>query len=533
MEYIQGKPRSQIVFIESSLEEKIEPDNPVRIIDAFVNSCKLEEFGFTHAKHALEGRPPYNPADLLKLYIYGYLNRVRSSRLLERECKRNLEMMWLLNELTPDHNTIANFRRDNSKAIKLVFRKLVTMCKRLDLIGGKVIATDGTKLRAQNSKKNNFNQKKIDDHLAYIENKLHEYLDALDVADTAETMGLDPEIDKEKIRERIARLNEKKQQYKKLEQQLIETGQEQISITDPDSRKLAVRQNILEVCYNIQASVDDKHNLPIDFKTTNNNDGHALADMAKRAKVIIGNNDFIELADKGYHTGEEIRKCHEAGIETLVAIPKTPISSQAPDPQYNQDKFYYDKENDFYICPQGQKLYSNGTWYHNHPYKTKHFKTKACLDCPAKGKCTISKKGRLIERNENIEATQRNKQAIEKNKNLYKRRQEIVEHPFGTIKRQWGFDYTLMKGKKKVDGEVGLIFIAYLFTRLRNILGMARLMEAIACLISLYKSLNRSLKCHIDEFWTILTIFSIKSPSYLFSINSSYIYWTNEKSAKF
>ena len=504
MEYIQGKPRSQIVLIESSLEEKIELDNPVRIIDAFVNSCKLEEFGFTHAKHAPEGRPPYHPGDLLKLYIYGYLNRIRSSRLLEKECKRNLELWWLLNELTPDHNTIANFRRDNPKAIKLVFRKMVTLCKRLDLIGGKVIATDGTKLRAQNSKKNNYNQKKIDDHLAYIENKLHEYLDALDVADTAETMGMDPDINKEKIRQRIAQLNEKKQQYKKLEQQLIETGQEQISTTDPDSRKLAVRQNILEVCYNIQTSVDDKHYLPIDFKTTNNNDTHALANMAVRAKVILGNTEFVELADKGYHTGEEIRKCHEAGIETLVAIPKTPVSSQAPDPAYNQDQFHYDKENDYYLCPQSQKLTSTGTWYQHHPYKTKQYKTKSCKSCPVKAQCTKSKKGRVIERNENIEATQRNKQAIENNKELYKRRQEIVEHPFGTIKRQWGFDYTLMKGKKKVDGDVGLIFIAYLFTRLMNIMGLKELMEAVASHFLHCTRPKQLLKCLLIDFQGVL-----------------------------
>jgi hypothetical protein len=344
MEYIQGNNRSQIVLISSSLEEMIPEDNPVRIIDLFVDSCNLEELGFSNAKLGPEGRPPYHPGDLLKLFIYGYLNRIRSSR-------------------------------------------------------------------------------------------CHEYLDALDVADTAETLGLDPDIDKEQIQEKIARLTEKKQQYKKLEQQLIETGQEQISTTDPDSRKLPIHQQILEVCYNIQTSVDDKHNLPIDFKTTNNNDTHALANMAKRTKTIIGHTDFVELADKGYHTGEEIRKCHELGIGTLVAIPKTPISSQAPDPAYNQNKFHYDKENDHYLCPQGHKLTSNGTWYQNHPYKTKHFKTKACKTCPVKSLCTTSPKSRLIERNENIEATQRNKQAIENDKELYKRRQEIVEHPFGTIKR--------------------------------------------------------------------------------------------------
>ena len=204
MDFIQGRPRSQLVLIESSLEERIEQDKPFRIIDAFVDNCKLEEFGFTHVRHAKEGKPP-------------------------------------------DHNTIVNFRKDNPKAIKLVFRKMVSICKNLDLIGCKVIATDGTKLRAQNSKKNNYNQKKINDHLKFIETRLSDYLDALDIADTAESLGLDPDINKEKIREKIARLNERKNQYKKLEQQLGESGQQQISTTDPESRKLPIRQKILEV----------------------------------------------------------------------------------------------------------------------------------------------------------------------------------------------------------------------------------------------------------------------------------------------
>ncbi len=404
---------------------------------------------------------------------------------------RNLELMWLLKELTPDHNTIANFRRDNSKAIKAVFRKMVIMCKRLDLVGGKVIATDGTKLRAQNSKKNNYNQKKIDDHLAYIENKLREYLDALEVADAAEAMGLDPEVDRERVKEKIARFNEKKRKYEELERQLAETGQEQISTTDPDSRKMVVRQTVVEVSYNVQTSVDDKHYLPIDFKTTSNNDAHALANMTVRAKAILGNDEFVELADKGYHTGEEIRKCHEAGVETMVAIPKTPVSSQAPDPAYNQPEFMYDKENDCYFCPQGQKLTSSGTWYQHHPYRTKQYLTRACGSCPVKARCTRSPKGRIIERNENVDAMARNKRAIERNKELYKRRQAIVEHPGvypakcgGTIKRQWGFDHTLMRGKRKVDGEVGLIFIAYLFTRLRSILGLEGLKKAIISLFA-------------------------------------------------
>jgi transposase len=502
MDYIQGKPRSQIVLIESSLEEKIELDNPVRIIDAFVNSCNLKEFGFTHAKHAPEGRPPYHPGDLLKLFIYGYLNRTRTSRMLEKECRRNLELMWLLKELTPDHNTIANFRKDNPKAIKQVFRRMVTMCKCLDLIGGKVIAIDGTKLRAQNSKKNNYNQRKIDEHLAYIESRLHEYLDALDIADAAENMGLDPEIDKKKIQEKIARLKERKLQYKKIEKQITETGQEQISTTDPESRKMPIRQNILEMSYNIQTTVDDKHCLPIDFKTTNNNDTHALGNMTARAKSIIAHNDFTALLDKGYYTGSEINHCHEMGIETMVAIPR--LSTQAIDPAYNVDQFIYHKENDTYQCPQGNILHTNGSLYDKGgDHRVKQYKTKACKQCPVRDHCTKAKNGRMIERSEFAEAILRNNLAIEQNQELYRRRQEIVEHPFGTIKRQWGFDYTLMKGKKKVDGDVGLIFIAYLFTRMRTILGKEGLFEAIRSFISGYFERFLSLKPPITLFQLI------------------------------
>ena len=310
----------------------------------------------------------------------------------------------------------------------------------------------------------------------------------------------------------------KKQKYKKLEKQLIGTGQEQISTTDPDSRKLAVRQNILEVCYNIQTSVDDKHNLPIDFKTTSNNDTHALADMTERATSILGNTEFTVLADKGYHTGSELSKCHEMGVETLVAVPS--LSTQAPDPNYNLEQFAYQEQNDTYQCPQGNILYTNGSWYNNRgDHKVKHYKTKACKHCPSRSLCTKAKNGRVIERSEFAEAVLKNKLAIEQNRELYKRRQEIVEHPFGTIKRQWGFDYTLMKGKKKVDGEVGLIFISYLFRRLITILGINGLMEAVSLLNSLYFGLMiviKRIKINSEAFQPIFIF-----PLYfrLFSLN--------------
>jgi transposase len=332
MKFMQGNNRSQIALFPVSLEEAIDQENEVRIIDLFVDSLQLEKFGFK-VQFVENGRPAYHPSDLLKLFIYGYLNKIRSSRDLEKECQRNIEVMWLLNELKPDHNTISNFRRDNPQAIKRVFRETVRIAKHFDLIGGKLIAGDSTKLRAQNSKKNNFNQSKIDRHLEYIDNKLQEYYQALQESDgdTAE-----------QIREEIQKQNQRKNKYHSLENQLRETKQVQISTSDPDSRQLITRNRITEVAYNVQATVDAKHCLPIDFKVTNQNDSKAMGNMVHRAKIILGTNDFTALYDKGYHTGSELKTAQELGVETIVVIPDVPSSSHAPDPAFNGSQFDYD-----------------------------------------------------------------------------------------------------------------------------------------------------------------------------------------------
>ena len=266
MKFIQGQNREQIYLFPVSLGEAVDPENEVRLIDVFVDSLKIDEFGFK-VDYVENGRPAYHPTDLLKLYIYGYLNKMRSSRDLEKECHRNIEVMWLLKCLKPDHNTISNFRRDNPKAIKKVFRETVKIAKYFNLIGGTLVAGDSTKLRAQNSKKNNFNQKKIDRHLEYIENKLAEYEKAL-----AENDG-----DKQEIEKQIKKQNQRKDEYKKIEQQLKESGQPQVSTSDPESRQLITRNNITEVAYNAQTTVDDKHYLPIDYKVTNTNDSKPWA----------------------------------------------------------------------------------------------------------------------------------------------------------------------------------------------------------------------------------------------------------------
>jgi len=418
----------------------------------------------------VNGRPPYHPKDLLKLYIYGYLNKIRASRKLEKECKRNIELMWLMSGLVPDHNTISNFRRDNPKAIKKVFRLTVELAKNHDLIGGILLAGDGTKLRAQNSKKNNYNQKKIDRHIAYIETKLAEYCEALSQADGDEKKKIQTKIDKQKTQ---------KKHYQDLEKQLKETQENQISTSDPESRQLIIRGVITEVCYNVQSTVDAKHNLPIDYDVTNNNDKQAMTSMVENAIDIVGNNTFDAVFDKGYYTAEQIHKTQQLGVTTHVCIPSP--ASNAPDKAYNVSEFIYNKEEDTYTCPAGQTLKTNGNWYNKRAYRVKQYKTKNCKSCPVKDLCTKAKYQKIIERHEFAEALETNKKNIADNPEIYAQRQAIVEHPFGTMKRGWGFDHIITKKtKKRASADVGFIFTAYLLRRIINIIGVSELMDYLS-----------------------------------------------------
>lgn len=463
MQFIQGKNREQSLLFPESLDQIIEQDNEVRIIDLFVESISLQDFKFI-IKTTKEGRPAYHPKDLLKLFVYGYLNHIRSSRQLEKECKRNIELMWLMKQLTPDHNTISNFRRDNEKAIRKVFRYTVSIAQQFDLIGGKLIAGDSTKLRAQNSKKNNFNEHKIERHLAYIDAKLDEYNKTLADAD---------EDNKKIIEQEIKKHQGRKDNYQNMQRQLAQTGEPQISTSDPESRQLITRNNTTEVAYSVQTVVDAKHNLPIDYKVTNQNDSRALSGMLRRTKTILGATDFTAIYDKGYHTGSELKMAVTSGINIMVAIPG--VASFVPDENYNFDRFIYDEINDSYTCPQHQVLTTNGNAYQKSKrrnyYTVKHYKTAACATCPALASCTKNKKGRLIERSEYQQYIEVNKQNIEANPEIYKRRQSIVEHPYGTIKRQWGFYYVITKkGMKRASSDVGFMFIAYNLRRMLNLL---------------------------------------------------------------
>ena len=493
MKYITGINRKQLVLFPTSLDAAVEQDNEVRLIDLFVESIDIASMGFTVDRDE-NGRPAYHPKDLLKLYLYGYLNGIRSSRKLEKATKINIEVKWLMSGLEPDHNTISNFRRDNPKAIKKVFRASVQIAKHFELIGGKLIAGDSTKLRAQNSKKNNFNQKKIDRHLAYIENKLDQYNKQLSDND-----GDKNKENIDKIKKEIEKQNSRKDNYQKLEKQLKETGETQISTSDPDSRHMITRNNITEVAYNIQTTVDEKNKIPIDFKVTDTNDGKAMGNMLRRAKTILKTNDFTALYDKGYHTGSEFDIADKLGIKVLVAVPK--VATNAPNIAYNVENFTYDKDNDFYICPQGNKLTTTGKIHKAKTYNFKRYTAKACLNCPVKAECSKAKYGKAIQHSEYQDLIEANKENIENNENYYKQKQAIVEHPYGTIKRQWGFSYIMTKKyKHRAEADVGLIFTAYNLRRLINILGFEKLSKYLKEYIYLFVSLLSEIRLNLSRF---------------------------------
>jgi len=491
MKFIRGHNRSQTHLFPVSLDHAIDPDSEVRLIDLFVDSLALGDFGFK-TDFVENGRPAYHPSDLLKIYIYGYLNKTRSSRDLEKACKINIEAIWLLKALQPDHNTLSNFRRDNPKAIKKVFRATVKIAKHFNLIGGNLVAGDSTKLRAQNSKKNNFNAKKIERHLAYIDTKIEEHNKDLACADGDK---------KEQIEKEIQKQSQRKEDYISIQKQIAETGETQRSTSDPDSRQMITRNNITEVAYNVQTTVDGKHNIPIDYKVTNTNDSKAMGNMLRRTKAILGNNTFTALYDKGYHTGSEFKLANDLDVEVLVAIPAP--AGQAPNPAYNVEHFTYLEKEDCYVCPEGNKLTTPGTWHQAKTHTFKRYTTKACKQCPVKSLCSKAKYGKGIQRSEYQGYINQNKEQIEKNKDYYRQRQAIVEHPYGTLKRQWGFSYiSTKKGTERASADVGLMFTAYNLRRLFNILGKKELAQYLRILAFWFLTLLNPLRAKITQFKT-------------------------------
>lgn len=464
------------------MEEIIDQENQVRFIEAFVEMLDLKALQFVVKELKGEGRPRYEPKVFLKLYLYGYLNGIRSSRRLEKECKRNIELQWLLSRIVPNYHSIADFRKDNPTALRNTFKLFVCFLKDLDLIGGKTVAIDGTKMRAHNSKKNNYSPKKIERHLAYIEEKTNAYLKELDENDEGESP-----IKLDNIAKKIARLKEQKIKYELLDKQMEDSRSPQVSTTDADARALLVQGQVVEVSYNMQAAVDEKHKLVVATHTINKNDRNALSEIAKEAKANLQVEELTAISDKGYHNGSELTTCKNENITTICAQQEIVNSNEkGTTPDYLVTKFIYSKEQDTYTCPQGETLRTIGTWHTKKSgngapsYQFKKYRTPACKECPAKNLCTGREKGgREIDRSEYADAVEENRRRYQENMELYRKRQEINEHIFGTIKRKWGYNHTNLKGLEKVNGEFALIMTVYNIKRCINILGIEKLIERI------------------------------------------------------
>jgi transposase len=486
MQHISGISRQQLQI--SSLEDKITLDNPVRFIEAFVEKISLEVLGFTTRILKSEGRPSFEPKVFLKLYLYGYLNGLRSSRKLEKECIRNIELQWLLCAIVPNYHSISDFRKNNPAALKNLFKLFVSFLKDADLIAGETIAIDGTKSRAHNSKKANFNQKKIDQHLEYIETKSQEYLDALEENDTKENQ---PKI--QNIQQKIERLKKNKIRYELLEEKLKASGEPQISTTDSDARALLVQGQVVEISFNLQAAVDAKHNLVVATHTINKNDRSALSAIAIEAKENLGIETYTALVDKGYHNGKQIEICKQANITTIVAQPEQGKSNEnGTTKDYLVAQFQYDQDTDTYTCPQGETLKTTGSWHKKttdrDSYNFKKYRTPKCRECPVKHLCTSRAGGREIDRSQYADAVEENNKRYHANAQLYRKRQEINEHIFGTIKRQWGYNHTNLTGLEKVNGEHSLIMLVYNIKRSINILGVPDLIAKLQKWNSPYKA---------------------------------------------
>lgn len=482
MSYKQGIAREQMSMF--SLDCVITADNPVRLIDLFVEHLDLAGIGFTKTVVKKEGCPPYHAKYLLKLYYYGYLNRVRSSRKLEAECTRNVELWWLLHQLMPGYHTIADFRKDNADAFKKAFKIFVSFLKGEDMLSAEMIAIDGTKIRAQNNKKNNFNEAGLAKHVAYIENKTAEYLALLDEYDAIEDKQAKT-LKKQEVVQKITILKERKQKYEQFAEILNNSDDKQISTTDPQSRSLPVKDGITNVCYNIQTVADSKHSLIVEFETINEGDQSQLSNMACKAKQILEVEQITALADKGYHTGKQLQQCEQENITTIVAYPDRSSRALQIGPAYQTSEFIYAEDEDCYTCPQGAKLTSNGVAYEKKhigrtTYLVKKYSTLQCNGCPVKHLCTTVKKGgRVIERSTYQDAIDANNKRVDANQVEYKKRQQIIEHPYGTIKRTWGYSYTLLKSIEKVNTEMAIIFTMYNFRRTITILGFTEMINRL------------------------------------------------------
>jgi transposase len=472
--HIQGEDRFQSVMFPEVLEDYVPQDAQVRYVDAFVDRLDLEALNFQKATAKTTGRPPYHPGDLLKLYLYGYLNRLRSSRKLEQETYRNLEVIWLLRKLHPDFKTIADFRKNNGQAIRNLCQLFTLMCRNEGLFGGEMVAIDGSKFKACNSKKRNFTQSKLKRLIKETDKKIDEYLQELDRQDQVEAEIQN--VTKEELRKKIDRLDENLKKYLAYQDQMKTTGQTQVSLTDPDSRAMYLGQAI-QISYNVQFAVDSKYKMILDHEVTNSvTDLGQLSPLALRAKNLLGVSGFELLADRGYYFGEQIKECCDAGITPYIPKPNT--SANLKKKMFSKEHFTFIPESDSYRCPAGKSLtYRFSTTERGRDIR--YYMASECKRCPIKVKCTRNDYRRLT-RLEDEGVLDDMAVRLRQNPHKYDLRQTLAEHPFGTLKRSMNQDHFLMRGLEKVKTEMSFSVLAYNLKRVFNIMGVAAMIAALS-----------------------------------------------------
>src|ERR1022692_1563438 len=479
--FVQGADRQQTTLLPECLDDWVGESNPVRAVDVFVDALELRDLGFDGVDPAATGRPAYHPSPMLKLYIYGYLNRVQSSRRLEREAGRNLEVMWLTGRLVPDHKTIADFRKDNGPAIKKVCAQFVALCRKMGLLAKASVAIDGSKFKAVNSRDNNFTKGKMERRLAQIEESVARYLSQLDTADRQTAAGEAPSEElvarTTRLKEKLTKLEEEVKRLKAIEKVMLAAPDQQVSFTDPDSRSMATSgRGSGMVGYNVQAAVDTTNHLIVAHEVTNvGTDKSHLANMANQAKAALEAESLEAFADRGYFKGEEILACDEAGI--TVTLPKPQTSEAKSEGRFGKQDFRYVAEEDIYICPAGEQLAYHYTTEENRLVLRRYW-TNACPSCAIKHTCTTAKERRITrwEHEHILEAVQRR---LDEHPEKMRQRRQTVEHPFGTIKSWMGSTHFQMKTLKHVGTEMALHVLAYNMKRVMKILGVGGLMEAI------------------------------------------------------
>lgn len=479
MEHISGAPRQQITLFPDAIDNYIGQDNPVRFLDAYADSLDTFGLGFEHATVAATGRRPYHPKDLLKLYLYGYLNRIRSSRMLERETQRNVEVFWLLKRLSPDHKTIADFRKDNPTALKGVFQHFVQTCRRLQLFGAELVAIDSTKLTASNARDRVRTNEQLEGSIARINESIGHYLRQLDETDQADEAhsGTCPPLSREQLQTTIAALHNEHDKLSEAQARMQTSGERHVSLTDPDCRLIKDRHGI-EPAYRMQTAIDSKHSLIVELAVTSDAaDNNHLSPMAVGAKHALGVDHLTVCADAGYYDTVDLKTCDDNAITTYVPVPaqKVPARTKVPAPAYYHDRFVYDPATDSFRCPAGHTLHRWTVHPKSDGRRTFIYRTTGCRECSVRTLCTTSPRGRYVYRWEYEDVLNRLKERLARSPDTVKRRKAIVEHPFGTLKGGWNFRTFLVRGLLKVTGEVSLMALAYNIRRVLNILGTEQL----------------------------------------------------------